>query len=557
MAGCVVCSTDTGAPTIACASCLGLFHARCVELPEALFVVALTYEWECSACKACAVCTTLENEDSMLLCDRCDRGVHMYCNKPVLQGVPTGDFVCGFCEGTLKATRRASTSSSRRTSASQTDSRHRRRPDARTTPKLSEPVRRKAALSLRTERSAKHSARSSRSSGFGEDEQSSNEDPSFDLDSEGHADSDPTPARNSAAQDRKKSSRSSREASTTRSRAPKPPLRPSLQLSTAHVEDDAEQAPVPTIDCTSTDHKWFDSAQTAAQAATPKSALRSLPDSRKQRLIEIGNHELEAWYIAPYPEEYARLPKMYLCEFCLSYMKSKQTLARHAAKCYAQGRPPGTEIYRCGALQIWEVDGNVSTLYCQNLCLLAKLFLDHKTLYYDVEPFLFYVLTESDEHGSHFVGYFSKEKSSIMNYNVSCILTLPCIQRKGYGRLLIDFSYLLSRREEKLGSPEKPLSYLGKLTYQRYWRDVVFLFLHTVADKTSVTIDAICTATGMTAEDVLGTLAENEMLTIGADDEATLALDEHRISAHCDALALQPQKKLAPEKLRWVPFVVK
>ncbi len=32
-------------------------------------------------------------------------------------------------------------------------------------------------------------------------------------------------------------------------------------------------------------------------------------------------------------------------------------------------------------------------VYGQNLCLLAKLFLDHKTLHYDVEPFLFYVLT--------------------------------------------------------------------------------------------------------------------------------------------------------------------
>jgi hypothetical protein len=28
------------------------------------------------------------------------------------------------------------------------------------------------------------------------------------------------------------------------------------------------------------------------------------------------------------------------------------------------------------------------------LCLLSKLFLDHKTLYYDVDPFLFYVMTE-------------------------------------------------------------------------------------------------------------------------------------------------------------------
>jgi Histone acetyltransferase (MYST family) len=42
------------------------------------------------------------------------------------------------------------------------------------------------------------------------------------------------------------------------------------------------------------------------------------------------------------------------------------------------------------------VDGNVNKIYCQNLCLLAKLFLDHKTLYYDVEPFLFYVLTRND-----------------------------------------------------------------------------------------------------------------------------------------------------------------
>ena len=38
-------------------------------------------------------------------------------------------------------------------------------------------------------------------------------------------------------------------------------------------------------------------------------------------------------------------------------------------------------------------------MYCQSLCLLSKLFLDHKTLYYDVDPFLFYVLTEKDSDG--------------------------------------------------------------------------------------------------------------------------------------------------------------
>ena len=52
----------------------------------------------------------------------------------------------------------------------------------------------------------------------------------------------------------------------------------------------------------------------------------------------------------------------------------------------------------CAADVLWDV-GAVLQVYCQNLCLLAKLFLDHKTLYYDVDPFLFYVLCENDSDG--------------------------------------------------------------------------------------------------------------------------------------------------------------
>jgi len=137
------------------------------------------------------------------------------------------------------------------------------------------------------------------------------------------------------------------------------------------------------------------------------------------------------------------LPKWTNCLFASSVWntwKKKKTLVRHKLKCDLR-HPPGNEIYRNGTLSIFEVDGKKNKIYCQNLCLLAKLFLDHKTLYYDVEPFLFYIMTECDNRGCHVVGYFSKEKHSTEDYNLACILTLPPFQRKGYGKLLISFAY--------------------------------------------------------------------------------------------------------------------
>lgn len=218
--------------------------------------------------------------------------------------------------------------------------------------------------------------------------------------------------------------------------------------------------------------------------------------------IQMGKHEVEAWYFSPYPIEMAHTPILYICEFCLSFFNSEKMIERHRKKCTLH-HPPGNEIYRDEKISFFEIDGRKQKTWCRNLCLLSKCFLDHKTLYYDVDPFLYYVMCERDDTGVHLIGYFSKEKESAENYNVACILTLPQYQRMGYGKLLIEFSYELSKKEGKLGSPEKPLSDLGLLSYRAYWAETIVELLLSTRDD--ISIDEIANSTAIVHSDVMHT----------------------------------------------------
>lgn len=220
--------------------------------------------------------------------------------------------------------------------------------------------------------------------------------------------------------------------------------------------------------------------------------------------IQLGDYLLDTWYYSPYPDAFAARDVLYVCEFCLKYMKKFNTLQRHMEECEYR-HPPGNEIYRHNGVSVFEVDGSKFKVYCQCLCLLSKLFLDHKTLYYDVDPFLFYITCEYDKNGYHIVGYFSKEKHSAEDYNVACILTFPQYQRKGYGRFLITLSYELSKIEGKLGSPEKPLSDLGRVSYKAYWTNVL-LELFAVHSRRTLGIKEVSTLTSIKAEDIIYTL---------------------------------------------------
>jgi hypothetical protein len=139
--------------------------------------------------------------------------------------------------------------------------------------------------------------------------------------------------------------------------------------------------------------------------------------------LELGRHQMETWYFSPLPKELIQgnnagntnspgfLEVLYVCEFTFRMFARKSELRRFQRTIRPCDRhPPGNEIYRHGNLAMFEVDGLEEKIYCQNLCYIAKLFLDHKTLYFDVDPFLFYILCEMDNRGFHPVGYFSKEK---------------------------------------------------------------------------------------------------------------------------------------------------
>ena len=113
--------------------------------------------------------------------------------------------------------------------------------------------------------------------------------------------------------------------------------------------------------------------------------------------IQFGEWQMETWYFSPFPKEYQGVHMLYFCEFDLSFFARKEQLERYLKTKCKRFHPPGDEIYREKDISIFEVDPKVQRVYCENLCLLAKLFLDHKTLYYDVEPFLFYVVCKVDE----------------------------------------------------------------------------------------------------------------------------------------------------------------
>uniref|UniRef100_A0A670K7X2 Histone acetyltransferase n=1 Tax=Podarcis muralis TaxID=64176 RepID=A0A670K7X2_PODMU len=553
---------------ISCADCGNSGHPSCLKFSPELTVRVKALRWQCIECKTCSSCRDQgKNADNMLFCDSCDRGFHMECCDPPLTRMPKGMWICQICRPRKKGRKLL------HKKAAQIKRRY-ANPIGRPKNRLkNQNATSKAPFSkVQTgpgrgrKRKTPLSSQSTCSSEGGYLEQidglefcrDASTTLKFNKKTKGLIDGltkffTPSPDGRKArgevvdySQQYRIRRKDNRKSSTSDW--------PTDNQDGWDGKQENEEWLLGGPDVmTEKDMELFRDIQ---EQALQKVGVTGAPDPqvRCPSVIEFGKYEIHTWYSSPYPQEYSRLPKLYICEFCLKYMKSRTILQQHMKKC-GWFHPPANEIYRKSNVSVFEVDGNVSTIYCQNLCLLAKLFLDHKTLYYDVEPFLFYVLTQNDMKGCHLVGYFSKEKHCQQKYNVSCIMILPQYQRKGYGRFLIDFSYLLSKREGQAGSPEKPLSDLGRLSYMAYWKSVILECLYHQNDK-QLSIKKLSKLTGICPQDITSTLHHLRMLDF-RNDQFVIVRREKLIQDHMAKLKLNLRPVVVdPECLRWTPVIV-
>ena len=319
--------------------------------------------------------------------------------------------------------------------------------------------------------------------------------------------------------------------------------------------------------------------------------------SRNINTVVLGNVQFDTWYYSPYPDSIilsaehptsatrngqvnggavsALSPSatstasttcavLHVCPYCFRYtphLSAYVTHLRHHQQLQKQDAdlPPvpasATPVYSCGGYSVWEIDGETEKLYCQNLSLFGKLFLEQKSVFFDTGGFLYYVLTYTrpdDPHSAvktlkhdhahsdtksisgpetEVLGFFSKENPSWDSNNLACILIFPPYQHRQLGKLLMSVSYKLSGWEWEggvIGGPEKPLSVMGRRSYLRFWSERIARFMlgesadadgRRVFDegtkrrgrknavmKEAMTVTEIGARTGMLAEDVVAAL---------------------------------------------------
>ncbi|KAF2664490.1 histone acetyltransferase, MYST family [Microthyrium microscopicum] len=247
--------------------------------------------------------------------------------------------------------------------------------------------------------------------------------------------------------------------------------------------------------------------------------ISTAPTQKNVKEVILTDLRIEAWYPSFYPEELIGklAERLFVCKWCFKYTTKLIQFMEHSKCCELQTPGSiGTLLYEKGAISIYEVDGEENKLFAQNLSLFAKLFLDTKSVFYDVTTFLYYILyhqnPEEPNEPPRIVGFFSKEKLSWDSNNLACICIFPPWQKLRFGQILMGVSYELSKSDGRLGGPEKPLSELGRKAYIHYWAATIARLVVRLPAKKKISVQEITEATSILPEDIIATLKEMDLM---------------------------------------------
>uniref|UniRef100_A0A8C2BSM7 Histone acetyltransferase KAT5 n=1 Tax=Cyprinus carpio TaxID=7962 RepID=A0A8C2BSM7_CYPCA len=240
--------------------------------------------------------------------------------------------------------------------------------------------------------------------------------------------------------------------------------------------------------------------------------------------IELGRHRLKPWYFSPYPQELTTLPILYLCEFCLKYLKSLKCLQRHLVR---------------AVLGLNKIINTLPASYIsyqklENLLFCETCFMFSHVLYlcrssYSYSSICHALLVSGDV----FILYLTDSITGI----------------------IIKFSYELSKVEGKTGTPEKPLSDLGLLSYRSYWSQTILEILMNLksenGERPQITINEISEITSVKKEDVISTLQYLNLINY-YKGQYILNLSEDIVEGHERAMQKR-HLRIDPKCLHFTP----
>ena len=111
--------------------------------------------------------------------------------------------------------------------------------------------------------------------------------------------------------------------------------------------------------------------------------------------------------------------------------------------------------------------------------------------------------------------------------------------------------YELSKKEGKLGTPEKPLSDLGLLSYRSYWASVLLKILHDY--RGTLSIKDLSQMSAIKTEDIISTLQSLNLIKYWKGQHV-ICVTPRLIEEHLKSQPKKAMLEIDPSLLRWTPF---